>query len=96
MMTNPPGLLDGAQVLRVSDVSAVRSTGRTRHVVGGRDVGAPAALVIATYADADGVYLFHCDHEWNVLADTYHETEEEALDQARFEFGDVVFINIPH
>ena len=31
-------------------------------------------------------YLFRCDNKWNDITDTWHESLEEAKDQAEFEY----------
>jgi hypothetical protein len=41
------------------------------------------------------VYLFHCDADWNTVTDTYHDTLEQALSQAEFEFGTLTFTDVP-
>jgi len=33
-----------------------------------------------------GVYLFYCDREWQVLADTWHPSVKNAKAQAEFEY----------
>jgi hypothetical protein len=37
------------------------------------------------------VYLFYCDERWMVITDTLHDDVKAALEQARFEFGDLAF-----
>jgi hypothetical protein len=90
-MTDAPTTIDGARVLRIADVSTMPSTGLTRHVVRGEVVKGFAALAIARYDGEAGVYLFYCDADWSAITDTYHETIEQAIAQARFEFGPVSF-----
>lgn len=36
-----------------------------------------------------GVFLFYCDREWQVLADTWHSSVTEAKAQAEFEYAGV-------
>ena len=38
------------------------------------------------YEGEESVYLFGCDADWNEITDTWHETLEEALAQAEFEY----------
>lgn len=90
-MIDPPAMLDGASVLRVADLGQMTTSGRTLHLVAGQRIDEPNALAIAKYEDGEGVYLFYCDRDWNVLADTFHETEEAAMEQARFEFDKIAF-----
>lgn len=92
-MTHVPELIDGARVLVVADLSGATPTLATRHVVSGRERSGFAGLAIARYDGADGLYLFYCDEEWNAVTDTCHDTMEQALSQAQFEFGTVVFVD---
>ena len=46
----------------------------------------PAALAICQYANEDGFYLFYCSPDWKTITDTWHESLEDALAQAEFEF----------
>jgi hypothetical protein len=91
-MTRPPASLDGALILRFAELRGAMSTGRTRHVVDGGELERIAALAIARYGEEPGVYLFYCDANWRVLTDTMHETEEAAVEQARFEYDGVAFV----
>lgn len=85
-----PTELDGAAVL--STAVALRGAGRTRHFRDGALLNDGIRnLAIARYDEADEVYLFYCDADWNVLTDTLHPTVEAAAGQAQFEFGDVIF-----
>jgi hypothetical protein len=86
-----PADIDGATVLQVADLSGTVATGRTRHVVDGADAGPFAGLAIAQYDGESGVYLFYCDPEWRAITDTFHETIEDAVKQAEFEYGAVSF-----
>jgi hypothetical protein len=85
---DPPEILDGARVLQFASLSRAHPTGKTRHVVAGAEVSTFAALAIARYDDdPNGVYLFYCDSNWNVITDTWHENVAAAVGQANFEFG---------
>jgi hypothetical protein len=33
-----------------------------------------------------GFYLFSCNADWKVLADTWHESIDDAIDQAEYEY----------
>ncbi len=61
-------------------------TGRTRHYRGGSRLPAPAQLQIVQYPDDPGYYLLYLDEFGEELTDTYHDTLEEALHQAEWEF----------
>ena len=43
--------------------------------------------MIAQYDGKDGVYLFYCDSDWNVMSDTFHDDLASAIDQASWEYG---------
>ncbi len=62
-----------------------RPTGATRHTVGGVDQGPAPALAICQ--DGEGYYLFYCDADWEPVTDTWHESLEDALHQAEFEYA---------
>ena len=84
----PPEILDRARVLQFASLARSQPTGKTRHVVGGAEITGFAAVAIARYDDEpNGVYLFYCDRDWNVITDTRHEDIAAALAQADFEFG---------
>jgi hypothetical protein len=64
--------------------------GRTKHTIidanGVRDFAPFVALKIASYSNEVSCYLFHISEDGD-MADTWHESIEEALDQAEYEFG---------
>lgn len=87
-MRPPPETLDRARVLQFASLARSQPTGKTRHVVGGAEVGGFAAVAIARYdEEPTGVYLFYCDRSWNVITVTWHEDVAAAIAQANFEFG---------
>jgi hypothetical protein len=90
-MTIPPATIDGASVKLFAKLQEGQGpTGRTRHSVANfQDV--ICAVVIAQYEDDCDFYLFYCTEDWRVVADTCHATLEMAIDQARFEFAELVF-----
>ena len=51
----------------------------------------PSSLAIAQYDGEEGVYLFYCDSEWQVVTDTFHASFDGAVDQVEFEFTNVAF-----
>lgn len=61
-------------------------TGKCRHSVSGVLVSGFAFLAICQYEGDDGFYLFYCDDQWNVVADTLHFTMDQAMEQAEFEY----------
>ncbi|WP_328422991.1 hypothetical protein OG470_10025 [Micromonospora sp. NBC_00389] len=92
MSATPPALLDGARVQMFANLGPGHSpTGATRHSIS-NFAEVVARLAIARYDDAAEVYLFYCSQEWEVVTDTCHSTEMDALAQAEFEFGGVTFL----
>ena len=63
-----------------------RQSGNTRHFSRGKVVPPPTRLVIAKYPDDAGCYLLHLDDRGKELTDTFHDSVEEALEQAEWEF----------
>ncbi|WP_194817234.1 hypothetical protein [Nocardia sp. XZ_19_385] len=96
----PPKALDGAIVELFAFTKSAQATGVTRHsLISGSvtqilDPGTQfLALAIAKYNEdaSAGCYLFYCDANWSVLTDTWHETVEDAIDQANAEFTGLQF-----
>jgi len=89
-MTAPPKILGGATLVRWSLVDARhRPTGNAQQVVAGTLRGPAAGLAICQAEGEDAYYLFGCDERWKTVTDTWHETLEEALQQAEFEYEGV-------
>jgi len=67
-----------------------RMTGATRHIIHGReseDIASQIAWVEIEPADADGnFFLFYFTAAGTFLTDTWHQSLEDAKEQARFEF----------
>jgi hypothetical protein len=89
-MKKPPRLLSGALLVRWSPIDdRHRPTGNCRHIVAGVVEGPAAGLAICQYEGSKAYYLFACGSEWNTLTDTWHETLEDAMKQAEFEYEGV-------
>ena len=65
-----------------------KSTGLTRHLVhGAESIDIAPQIAWVELAAADGAFnLFYFDHAGTCVADGWHETEQLAKAQARFEF----------
>lgn len=63
-----------------------RFTGKTRQIVNGQLMGAMAGLAICQPGGSSEFYLFGCDADWTVVTDTWHQSLDEAKDQAKFEY----------
>lgn len=61
-------------------------TGRVAHSVRGTRMSPPAALAICKDDRGGAFYLFYCDEDWEPMSDTWHQTLEEAKEQAEIEF----------
>jgi len=63
--------------------------GRTLHYIedadGRREFAPFISLEIASYPNEDSCYLFHISEDGQ-MADTWHQSVEEAMEQAEFEF----------
>lgn len=64
-----------------------KPTGFTKHYRGEGLLPMPAQLKIVQYSGDSGYLLLYLDKDGNEMTDTYHETLDEALEQANFEFG---------
>ncbi|MFG1867357.1 hypothetical protein [Micromonospora arborensis] len=95
MRATPPALLDGARVTMFASLAPGQlPTGATRHSVG-NFAEVVAHLAIARYDEAaTEFYLFYCTDDWEVVTDTWHPTEMDAVAQAEVEFGDVTFMSM--
>ena len=89
-MQPPPQQIGGATVIGYAAVDErVRPTGNCRHSWGAEPLGPAAGLAICQYPGEDAFYLFSCDSAWREYADTWHETLDDALRQAAFEYEGV-------
>jgi len=61
-------------------------TDKTQHFYGNKPICVPTSLLIVRYPDAPGFYLLYLDEQGNELTDTYHDTLEQAMEQATWEF----------
>lgn len=62
------------------------ATGSTKHYKGSVLLSAPHELRIGRYENSQGFYLIHYDQDGDEMTDTYHDTVQEALNQAEYEF----------
>jgi hypothetical protein len=90
MMNPAPREISGARVICYSSLdSRHRHTGNCKQIVAGILQGAAAGLAVCQYPGEDDFFLFGCDAAWNCVTDTWHQTLEEALGQAEFEYEGV-------
>jgi hypothetical protein len=90
-MTKPvPETIGGARVIGCSPIDDRHHfTGNTRQIVAGQVIGAMSGVAICQYEGENCFYLFGCDAEWRTTTDTWHQTFEDALRQAEFEYAGV-------
>ena len=62
---------------------------QVEQVVAGEPMGPMAGLAICSCGEGSAFYLFGCDPEWSVVTDTYHDSLDDAMDQAEFEYEGV-------
>ena len=87
-MAPAPSEIDGAKVICTAIVEkGVRPTGATTHT--GPDGVIPPANALAIVTGEASVFLFYCDHQWQVLADTWHLSVDNAKAQAEFEYAGI-------
>lgn len=86
----PPNLLDGASVICYTPLDRRHTyTGICRQLRDGIVHGPAAGLAICQYPNESCYYLFGCDADWGVIIDTWHQTLQDAKDQAEFEYSGV-------
>lgn len=73
-------------VVKEATVRDGAATGKTRHYVGGKLVEDIDKLQIAYYPENAGFYLFYLNEGGEIITDTFHDTIEDAQDQAFYEF----------
>lgn len=89
-MKTVPKTIGGARVVCFTPIDQRhRHTGNCKQIVGGAVQGPAAGLAICQYARDDAYYLFGCDADWNTVTDTWHQTLDEAKQQAEFEYEGV-------
>jgi hypothetical protein len=79
--------IGGAKVICFTklDTRHIR-TNNTEHHVSGQILQNIYGLAICKYEEEVGFYLFYCDPNWSTITDTWHETVDDAKEQAEFEF----------
>ena len=85
-----PSQVDGANVIAFATLPRETASAGTEHQVFGETVSL-SGLLLGQYNGSSQIYLFYCDEHWNVITDTLHDSVDEAVEQARFEFGDIAF-----
>jgi hypothetical protein len=85
-----PNIIGGYRVICYTTIDdRHRFTGKTKQVVRGKLKGAMSGLAICQPGEAQELYLFGCDADWNVVTDTWHQSLDEAKDAAEFQYEGV-------
>jgi hypothetical protein len=85
-----PEIISNARVICYTPIDQRHQfTGACKQIVHGAVMGPMAGLAIGQYADHKAFYLFGCDSDWQCVTDTWHQTLEEAQQQAEFEYAGV-------
>ena len=87
-MQPPPSVIGNLRVVLFTPIDwRHQPTDNCRHTVEGEPFGPAQALAICR--DSKGYSLFYCDADWEPVTDTWHQTLEDAKDQAEFEYRGV-------
>ncbi|MGF7040079.1 hypothetical protein [Mucilaginibacter lappiensis] len=85
-MNKVPHIIGSAKVILYAIVGDIIATGSTTHVVGNQLIEWFHGVAICQYEGDSGYYLFYCNKMWETITDTWHETIEDAKDQAQHEY----------
>lgn len=89
-MNSVPEEVGGAKVICFTVIDERHQpTGNCKQIVGGVLQEPAAGLAICQYEGEECFYLFGCDSAWQTITDTWHETLEDARNQAEFEYRSV-------
>jgi hypothetical protein len=81
-----PDVIGDASVTCYAVINLCTPTGNTKHYADGKPLSAAYGLAICEYKPNSGYYLFYCNDAWETFADTWHETIDDAKDQAEYEY----------
>ena len=85
-----PREIGGAKVICYSPIDhRHRHTDNCRQIVAGVLYESMAGLAICQYPGESCYYIFGCNSEWQEITDTWHETLEQAKEQAEFEYDGI-------
>ncbi|MEX2154342.1 MAG: hypothetical protein WD825_13465 [Gemmatimonadaceae bacterium] len=62
------------------------ASGRAAHSVRGGRMSPPSGLAICKDDRGGAFYLFQCDDDWEPMSDSWHQTLDDAKNQAELEF----------
>ena len=77
-MKQPSAILEGATLLAYTIVDSTLSFAGKLHLYHGSErIGQVPALAICQDEDADGLFVFHCSKDWDVLGAQLRNTSPE-------------------
>ena len=76
-----PQIIGGARVVAFAIINLALPRDSTIRLAYG--------AAICKHDSGNGYYLFFCGDNWHEFADTWHESIEEAQDQAEFEYAGI-------
>jgi hypothetical protein len=86
-MKECPDIVGQAKVVMFTPIDDRHAfTGACKQIVADKVMGPMAGLAICQYKGETAYYLFGCDQDWNTVTDTWHQSLEEAIKQAEFEY----------
>jgi hypothetical protein len=89
-MSNTPLHIEGAKVILWTSVDhRHRPTGACRHYFDGHRAGPASWMAICKFEDGNACYLFRYHPDKNCYSDTFHDSVEDAKEQAEFEYEGV-------
>lgn len=80
----PPPIVGSARVVLWASLDAPLASDDAHRRIAGRLADGPV-VALAICVCEDGCFLFRCNASWQVVADTWHASLEEARGQAEFE-----------
>lgn len=72
---------------KISLLGRILPNKKTLHKFGNEILKNPSELKIGQYKGDNGYYLLYIDCNGNEITDTYHETINQAFEQASYEFN---------
>ncbi len=87
-MKECPDTIGEATVLMFTSINDKHTfTGDCKQIVAGEIMGPMAGLAICQYDGETAYFLLGCDRDWSQVTDTWHQTLDEAIYQAEFEYA---------
>lgn len=85
-------LQGNAKIICYAITDDLTHTHNTSHYIGGVLHGKFKSLVVCQFPNDNGYYLLYFDDKGEEITDTWHETLEDAKDQAEYEYPGITNI----